>query len=51
MATNQMGITVFCLYPTPNGLNDPSGLYIIAGFNMCTDVNKMINMAIANDTL
>lgn len=32
MATNQIGTTVLCLYPTPNCLKDPSGIYAKAGW-------------------
>jgi len=32
MDTIQIGITVFCLYPTPKGRNPPSSLYAKPGF-------------------
>lgn len=48
IATTQMGITVFCLYPTPNCLKPPSGVYNNAGFRECIieNASKKINTAI-----
>jgi hypothetical protein len=39
---NQTGIIVFFRYPTPNSFNDPSELYMNAGFKEFIRTNKMI---------
>lgn len=41
-----MGITVLCLYPTPNGLNPPSSLYINLGFVTCIIAINIKNIKI-----
>lgn len=51
MDTNQIGTTVFCLYPTPNCLNPPSGVYNKAGFDTWIIENSTKKMDIATVNL
>jgi hypothetical protein len=48
---NQIGTTVLCLNPIPNGLYDPSLLYAILGFNMCMEINIIKKSSIDEDIL
>jgi len=51
MATIQIGITVLCLYPNPNGRNEPSSSYAKAGFVEWNIKNRPKKRAIAKNTL
>ena len=43
MAVTHIGITVLCLYPTPNGRNPPSSLYINDGCSQCMEPKRRTN--------
>lgn len=44
-------MTVFCLYPTPNWRNPPSGVYNNVGFRICIIENNTIKIKIEIDSL
>jgi hypothetical protein len=48
MVTTHTEMTVFCLYPIPNGRNVPSELYANAGFAQWNAPNKTPNNSNAN---
>lgn len=49
--TNQIGVTVFLLYPMPKFLKVPSLLNIIAGLVKIIIINKNINITTDDKTL
>ena len=51
MATTQIGTTVLCLNPNPNGRKLPSSLYTTEGFTIWTIVNDKMNNKMAIFTL
>ena len=51
IATTQIGITVLCLYPTPNGRYAPFGWYAKDGFIQWNKLKEKINKKTANGTL
>lgn len=51
IATTHTGITVLCLYPTPNGRYAPFGKYAKPGFTLWNKPNNAINNNMENGTL
>jgi hypothetical protein len=51
METTHIGMTVFSRYPTPNGRNPPSRLYMNPGLTKCMIPKTIKKRRIAIDTL
>ena len=51
METVHAGMTVLCLYPTPNSRKLPSVSYIKDGLTKCIDENNVRKIIIANSVL
>jgi len=50
MVINQIGVTVFLLYPIPKFLKVPSVLKIMGGFDNITNINKNIKTTTEDNT-